>query len=202
MAFTDKRWYNKDMKKIIIKIIFWIVLICTISLGGYFFLKKMTVVKTEKLHATVSKTLEQSAELCLYKMNYTDIITIKKRGAMGLAKSYSIVKYSCIIRAGIKNIDDITFSISEDLKSIEIFIPPAELLGNDITTQTVFDESQNIFVPIRIQEIFDEIEIAKDDAAKELLAEGFLDDADKRAQDYIKQLMYALGFNSVKTTLK
>ena len=190
------------MKRFIIKLLFTIILIGALCTAGYFGWKKFTQVKTEKLHATVSRTLEQSAELCLYKMSYTDIITIKKTAALGLAKSYSIVKYSGIIRAGIKNIDEISFSISEDRKTIEILIPPAELLANDITSQTVFDESQNIFVPIRVQEIFDEIEAAKDDAAKELLAEGFLDDADKRASDYIKQLMLALGFDSVKTALK
>ena len=115
------------MKRFIIKLLFTIILIGALCTAGYFGWKKFTQVKTEKLHATVSRTLEQSAELCLYKMSYTDIITIKKRAALGLAKSYSIVKYSGIIRAGIKNIDEISFSISEDRKTIEILIPPAEL---------------------------------------------------------------------------
>lgn len=187
----------KKITKIFVKLLIWIILIGGICAGAFFGFKKFKQVKTEKLHATVSKTIVQSAELCLYKMNYTDIIIVKKSLAMGLAKSYSIVKYSGIIRAGIKNIDDIKFTISDDYKTVTLTIPPTELLGNDIVTQTVFDEHKNIFVPISTQEIFDEIETAKDEAAQEILAEGFLDDADKRAVSYIANLISALGFEKV-----
>lgn len=184
--------------KFFVKLLIWLIILCGICAGAFFGIKKFKQVKTEKLHATVSKTIIQSAELCLYKMNYTDIIVVKKTTAMGLAKSYSIVKYSGIIRAGIRNIDDIKFEISPDNKTISLSIPPAELLGNDIVSQTVFDEHKNIFVPISTQEIFNEIETAKDDAAKEILAEGFLDDADKRAVSYISNLISALGFINIK----
>lgn len=187
----------KVITKVLVKILLWVILICGISAAGYFGFKKFTQVQTEKLHATVSKTLVSAQELCLYKLNYTDIITIKKRAAMGLAKSYSIIKYSGVIRAGIRNMDDLSFVISDDKKSINITLPPSELLGNDITGQRVFDEQQNIFIPIRTQEIFDEIDVAKEDAAREILAEGLLDDADKRASLYITQLMITLGFDSV-----
>lgn len=187
----------KKIAKFFVKLVLWIIILGGISAGAFFGIKKFTQVKTEKLHATVSKTISQCAELCLYKMNYTDIIIVKKSTAMGLAKSYSIVKYSGIIRAGIKNMDDITFDISPDKKTITLTIPPTELLGNDITSQTVFDEHKNLFVPISTQEIFNEIEAAKDDAAKEILAEGFLDDADSRAVSYITNMITALGFENV-----
>ncbi|MBQ0002004.1 MAG: DUF4230 domain-containing protein [Treponema sp.] len=187
----------KQITKILFKILFFLIILSGISFGTFFGIKKFKEVKTEKLYATVSKTITQAAELCLYKMNYTDIIIVKKSTAMGLAKSYSIVKYSGIIRAGIRNIDDINFEISDDHNKITLTVPPSELLGNDIVSQTVFDEHKNIFVPISTQEIFDEIETAKDDAAKEILAEGFLDDADKRAVSYISNLLSALGFENV-----
>ena len=130
-------------------------------------------------------------------MKYTDVIAIKKQAALGLTKSYSIVKFSGIVRAGIQNIDDVSFTISNDRKAIRLTLPSAELLGNEIILQRVFDERQSIFVPITTQEIFDEIELAKEDSASEIISEGLLDDADKRAEEYITQLMKTLGFEKV-----
>lgn len=185
----------RKITKIIIKIFVSVILICASAFGLYYGWKKFQIVKTEKLHMMVSRTLVESAELTLYKLNYTDVVAIKKQA--GFAKSYSIVKYSGVVRAGIRNIDEMTFSISPDRKTVSINIPPCELLGNDISSLKVFDETKNVFVSIRTQEIFDEIEVAKDETAQEILAEGLLDDADKRAKTYIKQLMLSMGFESV-----
>lgn len=188
------------MKKIfsfLIRTVFILILAAGIFAGGFFGWKKFAQVKTEKLHESVSRTLEHSAELSLYKMKYTDIIAIKKEAALGLVKSYSIVKYSGIVRAGIKNIDEIQFTVSEDRKTLTLFLPHAELLGNDILFQEVFDEKQNIFIPITTQEIFSEIESAKENSADEIISGGLLDDADKRAEEYISQVMGALGFETV-----
>ena len=188
----------KKFVTVFLRLIFFIVLIGAIVFGGYFGWKKFTQVKTEKLHTAVSRTLTACAELTLYKMSYTDVVAIKKSAALGLAKSYSIVKYSGLLRAGIKNFEDIIFTISDDRKTITVSIPPSELLGNDIVTMRVFDEKNNIFVPINTQEIFDEIEEAKDESAKEILAEGLLDDADNRAELYIKQVLTSFGFESIE----
>lgn len=154
-------------------------------------------VQTEKLHESVSRTLEHSAELSLYKMKYTDVIAIKKQAAYGMVKSYSIIKYSGIIRAGIKNTDEIQFAVSDDRKTLHLLLPHAEFLGNDILSQEVFDEKQNIFIPITTQEIFTEIETAKEESAQEILAGGLLQDTDKRAAEYLSHLMSALGFETV-----
>lgn len=193
------------MKKIvrkILKLFLLIIFALALGYGSYLGIKKFFSVQTEKLYTTVSRTLEACQELTLYKMNYTDVITIKKRAAGGLAKSYSIIKYTGILRAGIRNAEEIHFTISDDRKSISVIIPPSELLGNDIQSQRVFDESQNLFLPIHTQEIFDEIENAKEDAAREILAEGLLDDADARALLFVKQLMTALGFEKISVSIE
>lgn len=185
------------MKKLLIKIILKLLLVAFILLSCYFGFKKFTQVQTEKLHTSISRTLSQSAELVLYKMQYSDVIAIKKQSALGLSKSYSIIKFSGIIRIGIKNFDDIKYTISEDRKQLHLEIPGTELLGNDIISQKVFDDKKSIFTSIETQEIFDEINIAKEEAVKEILEEGILDEADERAKSYIKQLMLTLGFESV-----
>ncbi len=188
------------MKKAVaffLKIFFLLILAAGIFTGGFFSWQKIMQVKTEKLRESVSRTLEHSAELSLYKMKYTDVIAIKKQAAYGMVKSYSIIKYSGIIRAGIKNTDDIQFIVSEDRKMLHLIVPCAEILGNDILSQEVFDEKQNIFIPITTQEIFTEIETAKDASEKEIIAGGLLQDTNKRTEEYLSHIMSALGFETV-----
>ena len=72
------------------------------------------------------------------------------------------------------------------------------MLGNEIVSQSVFDEKQSVFVPISTQEIFDEIDRAKDQAVEDMIAEGILEDARTYAVRIITQFMLALGFEEVK----
>ena len=72
------------------------------------------------------------------------------------------------------------------------------MLGNEIVSQSVFDEKQSIFVPISTQDIFDEIERAKDEALEDMIAEGVLEEARDYAVRIITQFMLALGFEEVK----
>jgi hypothetical protein len=174
-----------------------IVLIALIVLGGgYFGLRRFTAVKTENKLALVDRQLSYCQELVTAKYRYSDIITLKK--ASGFAKSYSIIKYTGLVRAGLADITDVSYSVSLDGKTITLSIPKAEVLGNEIVSQSVFDEKQSVFVPISTQEIFDEIDRAKDQALEDMIAEGILEDARTYAVRIITQFMLALGFEEVK----
>ena len=177
-----------------------IVTILTIALivlaGGYFGLRRFTALKTENKLALVDRQLSYCQELVTAKYRYSDIITLKK--ASGFAKSYSIIKYTGIVRAGLADITDVSYSVSLDGKTITLSIPKAEVLGNEIVSQSVFDEKQSVFVPISTQEIFDEIDRAKDQALEDMIAEGVLDDAKQYATRIITQFMLALGFEEVR----
>lgn len=185
--------------KIFVKIILRIVTISCIAfalfLGGKYGMKKFVRYQVEKKHALVEKEISASAELVLYKMRYSDIIAIKKRRAVSSA--YSFVRFSGIIRAGIEDITQCQTSISEDGKSIRVKIPPATLLGNDIQSEEVFDEKQGIFAKITTQEVFDEIAAAKDEIAREIVAEGLLGDADAHAALVIRQMLSLFGFKEI-----
>lgn len=182
--------------RILLRII-TIVMVAAIVLGaGYFAINKFSGVKTENKLAMVDRQLSYCQELITAKYRYSDIITLKK--ASGFAKSYSIIKYTGIIRAGIADITDVSYSVSLDGKTITLNVPAAEILGNEIVSQSVFDEKQSVFVPISTQEIFDEIEKAKAEAVEDMLAEGILDDAREYSIRIITQFMLALGFEDVK----
>ena len=186
--------------KIILRAVTIVCVAASLFALAAFAFGKFQKVRVEKRRAAVERELMECAELVLYKMRYSDIITIKKRGA--ISKAFSIVRYSGILRAGIEDVRDIEFEISSDAKKLLVKIPPSVLLGNDIYSQEVFDEQQRLFTRIGTQEIFDQMEAAKREAAEEILSEGLLDDADARAKQLVASLLKPLGFSSVVVELK
>lgn len=152
--------------------------------------------KKEIHEAMVTQQLMSVQELITQKYRYSDIITLKK--SLGFSKSYSIVKFTGIIRAGIPDLSKIEFKISHDKKSIRLKVPKSEVLGNDIVDQAVFDEKRSLFVPITTQEIFEEIDSVRNSIAEEVVGEGLLEEADRDAHKVIMQMMYSMGFEAVQ----
>lgn len=167
-------------------------------------LKKTFFTPKKELHeAMVTQQLLSVQELITQKYRYSDIITLKK--SIMFSKSYSIVKFTGIIRAGISDVSKIKFKIIDSYngsKSIRLKLPKSEILGNDIVEQAVFDEKRSLFVPITTQEIFDEIDLVRNNIAEEIVGEGFLSDADSSAKKTITQMMYALGFEAVEVSIE
>ncbi len=184
------------ISKIILRIVTILVIALILACAGYFGFKQFKVVKSESQLALIDRQLSFCQELVTAKYRYSDIITLKK--SAGWAKSYSIVKYTGLVRAGLADITDVSYSVSLDGKTITLSVPQAEILGNEVVSQSVFDEKQSIFVPISTQEIFDEIDKAKDLAVEDMIAEGVLEDAREYAVKIITQFMLALGFEDVK----
>lgn len=190
---SEKKFAGWKIKVIIIASV--LVVLVALGVSAWFGIRKFAAVKYETKVALVSKQLSYCQELVTAKTRYSDIITLKK--SMGFAKSYSIVKYSGILRAGIADFTDISYDVKTDGKTIVLKLPKAELLGNELTSMEVFDEKQSIFVPITTQEIFDEIEAARQSTVEELVDEGLLEEAEEYAKKIITQHMKALGFENV-----
>ncbi len=185
------------VRRLLLKIIFAALLLCALGAGAYFGIKKITEIKLAKKYMRIERQLVLCRELVTVKLRYSEIVSIKKSGALGVAKSYSIVKYSGVARAGIADITKIKATVSKDGKSVSISLPKSELLGNEIASQEIFDEKRSIFVPITMKEIFDGIEESRASAGERLVAEGLLDDADAQAQAVLRASMTALGFENV-----
>ncbi len=194
---SDGKKSHPILTKVAVRIV-TILLLCAIFVGGgYFTLKKFTKVESQSKSALVEKQLFYCQEFVTAKYRYSDIVSLKK--SSGFAKSYSIVKYTGILRVGIADMTDISYSLSIDGKKVHLKVPPAEILGNDLVSQEVFDEKQSIFVPITTQEIFDEIEEARDLAAEDMVTEGILDEAREYAIRILTQFMLSAGFEEVTT---
>ena len=186
--------------KVVVRVVTIVLIALILAIAIVISIKKFTAVNYESDVAMVNSQLSFCQELVVGQYNYSDVIALKKKA--GLAKSYSIVKYGGIIRAGIKNIKDIQYTVSENHRQIVLRIPPAEILGNEITTQEIFDEKQSIFVKITTQEIFEEIANAKVEVQDMLISQGLLDQSWHHAAAIIEQFMYGLGFDNVVIKIK
>lgn len=183
------------VSRLLTKIIILILLLIILLGGGYFIFSKKFAPQKETNIAVIMNQLTLCQELVTAKYRYSDIISIKK--TVALSKSLSIIKYSGVIRIGIADITQSDFELYNDGKGLRIKIPDVEILGNEITSQEVFDESHSIFVPITIDDVFTEIEKAKDKTLEELVDEGVLEDARENAKKVIQQIMLAAGFEEV-----
>ena len=84
-----------------------------------------------------------------------------------------------------------------DGKKIFLTIPEAEILGNEIVKQEVFDESSSIFKPRTTKEVFEEIKKSQDETCEDLIAEGLLDESRNYAINILTQFMHSIGFEEV-----
>ena len=139
--------------------------------------------------------LSYCQELVTIKYRYSDILSIKK--SLGFSKSYSFIKYSGIIRIGIPDLSLCDIEVTNEGKTLNIKLPDVEILGNDITSQEVFDESHSLFVPVSLDEAFAEIQRAKDNTLEELVDEGIMKEARENAKKVIQQIMMSAGFEEV-----
>lgn len=184
------------LTKITVRIVFVLILAGLFCGGGFFAFKRISKVTLSTKHAMVEQQLSYCQELVTAKYRYSDIITLKK--SAGFSKSYSIIKYTGLLRVGIADFTDISFKISNNGKALILHVPQAEVLGNDLVRQEVFDEKQSIFVPISTQEIFNEIDDARRTTAEEMLADGdLLNEARDYAVKILIQFLMPMGFDEV-----
>lgn len=179
--------------KVLIVVAAVIVALCI----AFYAYHQFTIVTIEKKHMTLASQIEQVAELTVLKNTYSDVICVKKTAAGGLAKAYSIVKYKGVIRAGVKDVSQIKMSFSKDGKSITVHVPKAEVLGNGLIDQEVFDEKNSVFVPITTEEIFAEINSGMQKTQEACVKDGFLDEADLQVKKVVSGLLTAAGFTEI-----
>lgn len=173
------------------------LLIAIILVVGFFLWQKISEVKVEKKYAIVTQELQRCSELTTVKISYSDIVTLKKSAVLGMAKSYSIVKFTDVIRCGIENLGNCRMYIDNGGKNIVLRIPPATVLGNDIQDISVFDEQQSIFVPISTQEVLDQVEVARQNTLQKNLDLGILSESEQQARTLLHTILSNMGFQQV-----
>lgn len=190
---------HSGINRILTKLIIILILLCSLVGGGLFYLRIITKpVQVESKSIVIQDQLLYCQEFVSIKYKYSDVVSVKKSAKIGPSKSYSIIKYSGIVRVGIRDMTMCDYEVSEDGKSVKITLPDAEILGNEISSQEVFDEQQSIFVPIKMEEVFAEIEKSKEDALEEILQTGILTEAKDYSKRLVRQFLLAAGYENVE----
>ncbi|MDY2842682.1 MAG: DUF4230 domain-containing protein [Treponema sp.] len=194
----NQGFFSRKINKILWKIILILILAALPGLCGFYGFKKFSEIKTEKRIALAAAEMQKCAELISVKNYYSDIVSIKKSRIAGLAKSFSIVRYEGILRAGIADLSLCDVKISQNGKKVEIVIPECEVLGNDISGIEVFDEDRSIFVSVTMKEMIDEINLSRESSKEKLIEAGILEEARQQAIMIIKNIFRAAGFSDVR----
>lgn len=187
--------------KIVVRIVIAIVAIAILGATGFFGAKELARVSKENKFTRIEQELEYCRELVSVKMRYSDIVSLKRQA--GFARSYSIVKYTGVVRAGIADITKASISLGQDRNSAIVVLPRPELLGNDLESWEVFDEQQSMFKSVRIStdEVFSEVDKSRSEEVEKLLAEGLLDEAGEQACKIVKAMLIGAGFTNAEVSI-
>lgn len=189
---------KKIFASLFFKVFFFVLIFCIAGSGAYVLKKKLTAISIYSNRSLISGELKNCQELSTLKYAYSEIVSIKKTRIAGLAKAFSIVRYSGVVRVGIRDFGQAQIDVSATKKKAHVKLPRCEILSNDITDLEVFDEVRSVFVPISTQEIFDLINESRSEKEMSLIDSGILEEAQERSANLTKSILSALGFSDIR----
>ena len=181
----------------LVKFFVFLFVLLAALLAAYYGWKKFTKIQIERKYSTISSQIQEVAELTAIKYTYNDVVSIKKSAVGGMSKAYSIVKYTGIIRVGIRDVSDIGINISPDGNSVSVKVPRSEILENALLSQEVFDEKDGVFVGVNTKEVMEEIKRAMESQLSQIKDSGIEKDADKKVKSLLESMIKGAGYESV-----
>ena len=143
----------------------------------------------------VYSKIDEIAELATVEYLFTDAAKfsdskqIKNWNIPFTEKSF-IVRWDGVIKAGVK-LEQVKLEVNEEEGIIVVSLPKAEILSYDIDNDSieVFDERNNIFNPIKIEDKVN-FDSKTEEAMKERAIEnGLLDKAEENAKDILAKMI-------------
>jgi hypothetical protein len=154
----------------------------------------------------VQDNLIELAELATLHFDYKNVIistSSKTLSLLGLtdikyAEATQLIEYTGYLKAG-TDFTDIEISYDEATDSLTADVPHARILDNVVQTEAVVvqDVKKNIFVRHETKIVFDEINENKAKLERDKVAQGFLDEADKRIASLLRSFLHQAGFDDV-----
>ena len=202
---SQEKRINKNERHIhsplLTKIIVILSLILAICIVGFVFYQKVSNPIIEKRSMIVGEQLSYCQELITLKYRYSDMVTVRPTSKFSesvLFKSFVIVKYEGIIRIGIADVTMIDYEVFNHGKSVRIILPAPEVLGNDISSLSVFDENRSIFIKLTDEEVSEKIDERRQERLDEILADNkLIDEAAEYAKKIITLSMKSCGFEEI-----
>lgn len=175
--------------------IMFIALACFV--GGIVFINhaRDTEPKAVMTSTQLSSQLEDIGELATVKYLYTNMGKFEESNEFkGFKIPFTtkrfIVTYDGIIKAGIDT-TDMTIDVKDNI--ITVSLPPSRILSHQVDNDSlqVFDETNNIFNQIKIEDYSDFCAEQETAMEQKAIASGLLDEADEKAKSVICDILNA-----------
>ena len=198
---------NINMKKLKVKTI---VFISIIGVFGFFIFFQTKLIETSANKtsetALMQDKLVELSEWTTLKYEYSNVIvsrTDKSVSVLGItdinyAEAIKLIEYSGYLKAG-TNFSKLEISYDEVSKRLLVKVPKSYILDNVVETEKtkVEDVKGNIFSDYPTQTIIDEINAHKKQLEEEKISNGFLEEADKRAELLLISHYSSNGYDEV-----
>lgn len=180
-----------------------IILLVLVSMGGtYLYLTLRTTTSVETTSSTISQNILQIMQFSTLEYNYTDVVSYKESAkykdfTIPFTEKRFMIKYTGYLKAG-SDLSNIEISIPDD-ETVHVTINHAKITDNVINEEDlyVYDEKGSIFNNLKIADVYDILVMEKEATEAKLIEDGFLKDADERAEELITQLLKAMDFKNV-----
>ena len=155
--------------------------------------------KIKSLEKLVSAKLVECAELCVLKYEYDGMIEIQNSAFWGKSTSDYMSTYKAVVRAGISDMQNIEFKITEKGKTITIHLPKIEILSNDTVDEgKVYVHTEGLIASkITTQNILDAIKASKAKRLEELQSTDFLYKAENQIKNIMNKQFTGMGFQEI-----
>lgn len=181
----------KKIKKIII-----IILLIGLALFAAFFYGKKQMrneMEPDITSSLIYNKLLSAKELTTLKYHYTNMGHFENQNTfygykVPFTSKEFIVSYEGLINAGI-DLDKMKVNVGD--KSIDVRIPPAEILSHEIYEDSlkVYDERESIFNRIDIEDYNDFSKDQKSEIERKAIKKGLLKEADEESKRAIEEIL-------------
>ena len=153
--------------------------------------------RTEKVTTVTENTLMEQlkgiSDLATVEYNYTNMGKFEKNNDLNgwtipLTKASFILAYEGKITAGI-HLEEVRFEVND--RQVTVVLPEAEILSHEVDEESVevYDESSNIFNPIRISDYTAFSAQQKKVMEQRAVEKGLMEEALSRAEEVIVQML-------------
>lgn len=149
--------------------------------------------QTELTTDLISQRLRSISELATVEYHYTNMGKFENQvdfygWKVPLTRKSFIVSYDGVIKAGV-DASALTAEISGS--TITITLPPSGILSHEIDDDSleIFDETQNIFNPLQIQDYTRFSADQKAEIEQKAIENGLLLEASEKARDAVRELL-------------
>ncbi|KOF09150.1 hypothetical protein AC739_16215 [Planococcus glaciei] len=184
------------MKKLLVGVIILIVLVVTASLAGFIQFKPLGITSSQSAQTSlIQERVVELTELATLKYEYKNAMVNRDNKEIPLtdirfAETIKLVEYTGYLKAG-SDLSGVEVEYNKEGKEVKVRVPKAKVLDNvvNLKDMKIEDVKGNIFSDPPTQQIIDDIYDESKKFEEEKITQGFLTEADKRTEEFLKTFL-------------